>query len=368
MKKKITTVFILASLQIGNVSLAQENVNIEFIEWVEDGKLDEVKKYLTMGADVNFIDEEGVGAGEYAIWNIEKDNGSMLNYLIDSGLKVDYRSPDGRGLLHIAAAYNGSVVFKKLIDKGIGINDLTENGESAVFIAAEFKDFEGVKALVALGANVQLQNQEGETILISYDLEKEELWNDLMSFKLSTEQLNNLLIKATYNLETLDKVKELIDKGADVNAKNEDAIPVLHLASKLDDPAILIFLIEKGANVNILDDQGYNALWETKTLENMSILLDKGTDPNQVVDEELLMAQFIYWASIDEVKLLASRGANVNLKTDGESLITFTKELLNLEHRPGAKFTKADAQAKADEEYKSKINEIIKFLQSKGSK
>ena len=296
MKKNITTIFILASFLIGNITLAQENINTEYLEWAEDGKLDEVKKYLAKGADINFLNEDGMCAGEYAIWNIDEDGGAMITYLLDHGLKVDYSNPDGHGLLHIAAAYEGSAIFKKLIDKGIGIDDFTDNGETAVFIAAESDDFEAVKVLVSLGANVQLANQEGETIVNEYDLEKENLWNELISFNLSKEQLNQLLIKAVYDLESLDKVKQMVEKGADINVKNEDEIPLIHLAAQLDETSILAFLIEKGSNVNALDEEGYNALWEAESLEGMAMLLDKGIDANQIVDGELLISQSIYFS------------------------------------------------------------------------
>ncbi len=368
MKNKITTLMLLASVLIGNSFNAQEDINDEYLKWAEDGKLAEVKTYLAKGADINFINEYGRGAGEVAIWNIQKDNGALITYLLDHGLKVDYLNPDGNNLLHVAAEYKGSAVFKKLIDKGIAIDAFTENGETAVFIAAENEDFEAVKLLASLGANLQSTNKDGETLLKAYDLKEESLWNDLMSFKLSKEQLNKLLVKCVDDIESLEKVKQLVAKGAAVNTSNEDNIPLIHLAAQLESTAILSYLIEIGADVNATDEDGYNALWEVDNLEAMTILLDKGVDPNQKVDDELLIAQYINYASVAEVKLLVSKGADLNLKTDEETILTYSKSLLKLEHRPGAKYADANAQAEADKAYKTNINEIIKFIETKGAK
>lgn len=249
MKKKITTTFILASIFIGNTATAQEDNNVEYIEWAEDGNLDEVKNYLAKGADINYIDENGRGAGEYAIWNIDEDKGVMINYLLGNGLKVKYKNKDGENLLQIAAEYEGNVVFKKLIEKGITIDEVTEKGETAVFIAAENKDFEAVKLLVSLGSNIQIANNDGRSIVEFYDLESESNWNDLMSFNLSKAQLDVLLLKCAFHLESLEKVKLLVEKGADVNVKNENDIPLIELAEDFKTTEIYEYLKSKGAKL-----------------------------------------------------------------------------------------------------------------------
>ena len=59
----------------------------------------------------------------------------------------------------------------------------------------------------------------------------------------------------------LDIVKCLIEKGADVNAKDEDEETALHLASEEGHLEIVQYLIEKGADINAKDCYGQTALY-----------------------------------------------------------------------------------------------------------
>lgn len=61
--------------------------------------------------------------------------------------------------------------------------------------------------------------------------------------------LNGDLIKATF-LGNLPAVQQLIEKGANVNAKREDGVTALMGASLEGNPEIVALLLAKGANVN----------------------------------------------------------------------------------------------------------------------
>ena len=171
----------------------------------------------------------------------------MITYLLDHGLNIDYKNKDGNSLLHLAAEYEGSSIFKQLIDKGIAIDALNDDEVTALFTAAENEDFEAVKSLISLGANLHYTTDEGESFVNSYDLSKENLWNDLMSFNLSRSQLNFLLIKSVFDLESLEKVKQLVTKGADVTIKDEDGVSLIEMAEQIESPEIIAFLKSKGA-------------------------------------------------------------------------------------------------------------------------
>ena len=68
-----------------------------------------------------------------------------------------------------------------------------------------------------------------------------------MSFNLSRSQLNFLLIKSVFDLESLEKVKQLVTKGADVTIKDEDGVSLIEMAEQIESPEIIAFLKSKGA-------------------------------------------------------------------------------------------------------------------------
>ena len=92
----------------------------------------------------------------------------------------------------------------------------------------------------------------------------------------------------------------LLDKGADVNAKNDYGYTALIWASSNRQTEIVAMLLEKGADVNATDDYGDTALmkvincneeddrpWyqvEYDIIEIMEMLLEKGADVNVVND------------------------------------------------------------------------------------
>ena len=96
--------------------------------------------------------------------------------------------------------------------------------------------------------------------------------------QLQREQLNDALIAAA-KAGDKENVLRLIGEGADVNASDNDGMP-LHRASENGHVDVVKVLIDNGADVNAKDNDGKTPLDVAKSNNNHSIvkLLDK---PNQ---------------------------------------------------------------------------------------
>jgi ankyrin repeat protein len=94
---------------------------------------------------------------------------------------------------------------------------------------------------------------------------------------------------------SVDSIKNLIEKGVDVNCDDENGMtPLLYLVEKklnIDDKSSLLelleFLIEKGIDVNCKDQYGDNALtllcWKYRNenlIDIIRLLIEKGIDVN----------------------------------------------------------------------------------------
>jgi ankyrin repeat protein len=77
----------------------------------------------------------------------------------------------------------------------------------------------------------------------------------------------------------LERVKQLVEGGANIEMSDEDGMTALILASLFDNFKIVVYLVEQGANVAHADDEGKTALHWAGLVGNLSsvkILLEHG--------------------------------------------------------------------------------------------
>src|SRR5262247_515284 len=114
----------------------------------------------------------------------------------------------------------------------------------------------------------------------------------------------------------LDNLQLLIDKGADVNAKNRRGSTPLHWA--IHDEAKARLLLAKGANVNARQAQGRTPLFLAAMLGDgvptLRLLLSKGADPNLAAVNGQTPLMMAARGAVEATQLLIEKGADVNAK------------------------------------------------------
>ena len=86
------------------------------------------------------------------------------------------------------------------------------------------------------------------------------------------------LLKAVKNRE-IQKIEDLIQKGADANARDKDGNPAIVLAARTNSPVSIDLLVGGGADINSLNNSGNSALMvaaKRGILNTMQILLNHG--------------------------------------------------------------------------------------------
>lgn len=109
----------------------------------------------------------------------------------------------------------------------------------------------------------------------------------------------------------------LINKGADVNAKNQRSSTPLHWA--IHDEAKVRLILSKRANVNARQVQGRTPLYLAAMLGNgvptLRLLLTSGADPNLAsVNGQTPLMLAATRGNVEGMQLLIEKGANVNSK------------------------------------------------------
>ena len=191
----------------------------------------------------------------------------------------------------IEAAQSGNTAaILDLLKKGLDVNARDDqDGRTILMHATWFGHIDVMRILIDKGADVNAKNKNGATALI-----------------LAADKGN------------AEIVSFLIDKGADFNAKDKNGTALI-LAADKGNAEIVSFLIDKGADINMKDSLGYTPLMKAVGrghTSTMRILLDKGADVNTRTNDGY--AALTYGAGsghTDIVRVLIDKGADVNSKS-----------------------------------------------------
>jgi ankyrin repeat protein len=111
-----------------------------------------------------------------------------------------------------------------------------------------------------------------------------------------TQELIEEMSKVLHLID-MSKVQDLLERGADLEAKNEEGWTPLHLASYKDNIETTKLLIDAGADVEAKDNHGMTPLhWATNWnhIEIAKLLLDAGVDVEAKVNEELTLLDYAH--------------------------------------------------------------------------
>lgn len=195
--------------------------------------------------------------------------------LLDHGLKVNVTFPpdesefSGMTALMVASLHGYAELVEALIKRGAHVNLKRYVGDTALMFAARTDSVETVNALLRAGADPNAQ------VISPHAGEITPLNSAINSRSPNRVEIAKLLIGARAEInprgeffasplasavEDLEMVKLLIASGAEVNQKNFRGATALMIAAGAGTPSVVRYLLEKGADLNARDRDGNNAL------------------------------------------------------------------------------------------------------------
>lgn len=276
-------------------------------------------------------DTAKVKSGIPLYWALSYENEILSNLLIDKEENLNYESIETGRTNLINAFYNKLPnVGITMIQKGANINTLSiKYNESALMWAANHNNVAAVQLLLDKNANVNVENKSYYTALAfaaGNDSDDLRIPQMLITHGAIINPVNQkgrtaLIEAASHN--NIKIVQYLLSKGADPNqqAKNFGYISPLREAVFSCNFPMTKLLVENGANVNILTDNGSSilleAVWNEKNIEIVKYLIAKGALVNKANDDgETPLLKSIAYNDPKMIKLLMENGADINI-TDG---------------------------------------------------
>lgn len=193
------------------------------------GHLIIVKHLLELGLDVN------AEAGEYdtALWaGLLHNNLEIVMLLLENGADLDHQNNNlKRTVLHKASSYGYEHIVRLCLDAGANPNIQDEEGQTALFKALRHGYGNTAKRLFDNRVGVNFQDKLGESV-------------PYVAQRKGGKEI----------------VQLLLNNGADVNLQDKRGESVLYVALEKGEKEIAQLLLDNGADVNLQDDRGGSAL------------------------------------------------------------------------------------------------------------
>ena len=223
------------------------------------GRPDAIRALIAAGADVNRKEQQRQQTA--LMWAAAENNAAAIRLLAEAGAEVRARSATGFTPLLFAVRGGHVEAAGALLDVGANIEDTLSDGMSALVLALYNAHFELASFLLDRGANPNAAKQG---------------WTGLHQIAWSRRPNRGFNLPGavrTGNVDSLDLVRKLVAKGADLNARmtkeprdgNRNmlnrigATPFLMAAKSADVPLMRV-LLDLGADPKLTTTEGASAI------------------------------------------------------------------------------------------------------------
>jgi len=275
------------------------------------GDVAKAKSLIEDGADVNAKD---IGGETPLYIAAAKGHKEVAELLIARGADVDGKNNSGYVPLSWAVWNEDRDMIKLLVIKGADVNFIAEDDWPFLHYAVVNNDRELVELLLARGARLNVKDENGMT---EFRIAVSEGHRDLAEFLVSKGAVAPEFHLAAC-LGELDRVKNSLEEGIDVNTKDELGWTPLYWAASTAQEEIAEFLISKGANIDVRTNDNRTPLHQAArsgSVKLAELLISKGADSNaQDKDNSTPLHSASEGGHKDIVEFLIAKGAEVKAK------------------------------------------------------
>ncbi len=182
------------------------------------GATEAVQMLLARGADVDAADSYKKQTA--LMWAAAENHAPIVKVLLSAGATTDLRSAGNFTALMFAVRQDARETMRLLIDAGADVNLVGPGGQNVLRLAVNNRHYTAAAALLDAGAHANVRDKQGNTAL-----------HDLVTSRSPQRHMGNRFIATTEGgapqLESLELMKKLVAKGAEINARTEPT-PIVH--------------------------------------------------------------------------------------------------------------------------------------------
>ncbi|KAL6617339.1 ankyrin repeat-containing domain protein [Neocallimastix sp. 'constans'] len=215
----------------------------------KNGYLNIVKCLIKNGASINDLDTNGNN-----LLMLASSEGFMeiVEYLKEMGLSIHSKNKDGNNALMLAIMGNHINIIQYLHHQGINLYEKDNHGCNALMLAANCDKLDIVQYLCDMNMNVNKVDNNGWTPLMYATF-----FNGNKKYPFTSQKVPNLSTSIQSNFVI---IQCLVDHGAEINYKNHEGVTALMLASQYGSLRVVKYLIQMGANLDIVDNEGNDVI------------------------------------------------------------------------------------------------------------
>ena len=300
-----------------------------------NSRLELVEFVLKLGADANLYYDHRSPVHCAA----EKGQVDMIKLLKSAGTKLGaLRSDIGKNALYIAAQNNHLNAVKYLHQNGVKYNHLDFNGFRTIHVAAEHGAIDIIRYFHEMGENLNIGDKDNETALYkAVRAENSTMVYDLcrlgVDVHIARTDTGATAIFQAATQGNLPIIKLLYEFGAKLDVTDFGGYTILHVAAEYDHLDMVKYLYELDLNLESftskLNETHLYLAARYGALNVVNFLIEKGEDLN-IAENEGGWTPFMYLFYLKDIELIKKAiryGADIDLKNKrGNSALDLAKK------------------------------------------
>ena len=248
----------------------------------------------------------------------------MVQMIIE-GFDVDFHELGKTPPLIFAIKYNKKEVIETLLLYGANVNIQDREGNTPLHFAIKFRHYELVTTLLHYGADIHLTNHNNVSCFESATDEEKELLSNIETL-IDTDAHN---IFETARLGDLNRLIHSVSNPSQLQQKNSEGQSLLHLATLSNNIKIVLYLLNKGLDIDAEDNEGLTpliiALSHARYMNIAILLLNRHATLEHVsTSGHSALSVAIRNNNPEGAMMLIKRGANINIADNAHTPLTLT--------------------------------------------